>query len=209
MSSELSDQVGEAATHEAKPAITHKPVTAMILSFVGGILILSLGCFNLSEIILGFGGLDGILGFSYGFLSLLCGIIVTVMPFALSQEPGKSKTCGLLIIMFSLLGLVSRSLGGAIIGSVLGTMGGVFAYRWNGTEANADPIVRVLERSEKRLKILKTLEDMDAPFLISEFFIIELMLIFLAIQGGLVLTLIVVIPLTIVLLAFAYVALWK
>ena len=59
---------------------------------------------------------------------LICGIFVTMSAVLLRLKPNQRQTWGMLVLVFSILGFFG--LGGFIVGSVLGIVGGIMTLRW-------------------------------------------------------------------------------
>ncbi len=72
---------------------------------------------------------DYLLGFS--ILGLICGVIVIVASFILNLRQMEHTTWGIVILIFSALSFVS--MGGWIIGAVLGIAGGVIGVTWRSS----------------------------------------------------------------------------
>jgi hypothetical protein len=130
------------------------PNIPSILALVGGALIVLFDIFLLavSVVILphlnytnfqtprGYVGSPG--GLAAGFVGaiavfgLICGVIVTMSAVLLRLKPDQRQTWGILVLVFSILGFFG--IGGFIIGSVLGIVGGILTLRWKPV-ATADP----------------------------------------------------------------------
>ncbi len=128
-----------------------RPTVAMILSIIGGTLMLLGGSMALMmlayhdggfEMMDGFGGMmddyghmmDG-LDFPYGMasglmlVSLVSGVLVIVGAVMINIHPSQSITWGIVVLVFSILSFVG--MGGFVIGAVLGVVGGgVLALTW-------------------------------------------------------------------------------
>lgn len=77
------------------------------------------------------GAIQGIASFVVGGLGtfgLISGIIVLVSAIMLQVSPGRSRTWGVLILVFSVLSFLGT--GGFVVGAILGVVGGVLALRW-------------------------------------------------------------------------------
>lgn len=70
---------------------------------------------------------------------LICGIIVTMSSVLLRLKPAQRQTWGVLVLVFSILGFFG--LGGFIVGSILGIVGGILALQWKPARAT-DPTPR-------------------------------------------------------------------
>ena len=121
---------------------TDRLTTAFIISLIAGILII-LG--NLYTTMLGItmmGGLGGMMGQqAYGamggtwILGLISGIIVLISAIMLNIRPGEAthgmRACctmwGTMILLFSIVSLFGGSMGGFLIGAILGIVGGALA----------------------------------------------------------------------------------
>lgn len=107
------------------------PKTGHILSLIGGILVLLVGGDRLMELIRfgsypGGTGLDGALDLGFG---LICGLIIIVGSIMLFRRPQQHRMWGVIVLIFSLLSLVGTA-GGAIIGLLLGSIGGILGITW-------------------------------------------------------------------------------
>lgn len=126
---------------------TARPVTAFILSLIGGLIILLGGILASISYIAGntsfgwFGGMmgnwHGIMGtfglpysylIAFSIIGLISGIIVTIGAFMLNSRPMEHNAWGTIIIAFSVISFVS--MGGFIIGAILGLAGGAYALSW-------------------------------------------------------------------------------
>jgi len=127
-----------------------RPTIAVILSIIGGALMLLGGSMALMmltyndggfEMMDGFGGMMGDyghmmggLGFPYGIVSglmlvsLVSGVLVIVGAAMISIHPSQSSMWGIVVLMFSIISFVG--MGGFVIGAVLGIVGGVLALTW-------------------------------------------------------------------------------
>jgi len=116
---------------------TDRLTTAFIISLIAGILII-LG--NLYTTMLGItmmGGLGGMMGQqAYGamggtwILGLISGIIVLISAIMLNIRHGMRACCtmwGTMILLFSIVSLFGGSMGGFLIGAILGIVGGALA----------------------------------------------------------------------------------
>jgi Family of unknown function (DUF6114) len=129
-----------------KTASTY-PKTASILALAGGVLIVLTGVILIaaSAFILPHldysnltvpqglspssmpGLISGIVGVM-GAFGLVSGAIVLVSAVVLLTNPGQRRTCGVLILVFSVLSFIG--LGGFVVGAILGISGGILALRW-------------------------------------------------------------------------------
>jgi len=113
--------------------------TAYLLSLIGGVLILvgSLTMFGCGIGACGIGfmgsmmsymiGSFGLLGF-FNYMSVIgivSALIILYGAFMLKNKPNEGKTWGTLVLVFSLISLLS--MGGFLVGSILGIIGGIFA----------------------------------------------------------------------------------
>jgi hypothetical protein len=127
-----------------------RPTAAMILSIIGGVLMIvggSMAFMMLSYnsdglgMMSGFGGMMGSyrgmmddVGFPYAMmdglmlLSLVSGILVIVGAVMIDIHPSQSRTWGIIVLIFSIISLVG--MGGFLIGAVLGVTGGAIALSW-------------------------------------------------------------------------------
>ena len=122
------------------------PNIPTILALVGGALIVLVDIFLLAVSIVilphinytnfhtpqGYTGSPGNLAAGFvgaiAVFGLICGIIVTTSSILIRLKPAQRQTWGILVLVFSVLGFFG--LGGFIIGSVLGIVGGILALRW-------------------------------------------------------------------------------
>lgn len=127
-----------------------RPTVAVILSIIGGVLMLvggSMAFMMLSYnnggfgMMSGFGGMMGgyrgmmdDVGFPYVMMdglmlvSLVSGILVIVGAVMIDIHPSQSRTWGIIVLIFSIVSLVG--MGGFLIGAVLGVAGGALALSW-------------------------------------------------------------------------------
>lgn len=99
-----------------------KPTAAFILSLIGGIIGLIVSFFLLW--IYGatpyyyeqYMGADVVLGLWIGF----CSLLVVIGAIMMNQSPEKARTWGIIVLIFSVIGL----------GSILGLIGGILAIVW-------------------------------------------------------------------------------
>ncbi len=128
-----------------------KPVTAYILSLIGGLIILlggtlasiayiagnsSLGWFGgmWGGMTSGWHGMMGTFGLPYSYMvafsliALISGVIVTIGAFMLNSRPMEHNAWGTIIVAFSVISFVG--MGGFIIGAILGLAGGAYALSW-------------------------------------------------------------------------------
>ena len=124
----------------------NKPSSAVILSLVGGVLMLLTGVifwmFTYGFIGLGMmggyggmmGGLQGMMG-SFGFpfglmmgfplIGLVSGILVIVGAVMLETRPAEHTGWGTVLLVFSIISFLG--MGGFLVGAILGVIGGAFA----------------------------------------------------------------------------------
>ena len=121
---------------------------AFLLSLIGGVLILIgsfvilglgiLGAFGMGfmgsimdhmfDMMDGFGTagvLSGVLVIAVSVIGIASGIIVIYGAFSVKNKPEERTTWGALILAFSLISLLS--LGGFLVGAILGILGGILA----------------------------------------------------------------------------------
>ena len=128
-----------------------KPVTAFLLSLIGGIIILLAGIVssiwflygsaamgNFGELWFGMmGGYNSMMGSfgvplgymtSFSLLGLVAGIIVITSAVMLNMRPQERSAWSILILIFSAISFLN--MGGFFIGGILGLIGGAFAFGW-------------------------------------------------------------------------------
>jgi hypothetical protein len=125
-----------------------RPVTAFILSLIGGVLILANGAVmftfwgssfgwmmsGLGGMMGGYQGMMGSLGFPFGFMQsfmfvgLVSGIIIMIGAVMLNARPSEHFAWGVIILVFSVISFLG--MGGFIVGAILGIIGGTFAISW-------------------------------------------------------------------------------
>jgi hypothetical protein len=127
-----------------------RPIAAVILSIIGGVLMLvggSMAFMMLSYNNGGFGmmnefggmmggyrGMMNDIGFPYATLdglmlvSLVSGILVIVGAVMMDIYPSQSMMCGIIVLVFSIISFIG--MGGFLIGAVLGIAGGILALSW-------------------------------------------------------------------------------
>ncbi len=124
-----------------------KPVAAFVLSLIAGILILA-GSAMITTFYFGvryFGGMMGgyygmmngykgmvnMLGFGGGWsyvpmaIGVISGIIILVGAIMIYNQPSKTLTWGVLIVVFSVVSFFG--MGGFFLGAILGVVGGILA----------------------------------------------------------------------------------
>jgi CDP-diglyceride synthetase len=130
-------------------AYNQGPITAFILSLIGGILILITGIVGLAWFGAagpywgGFGGwMSGMMGGYHGFfgggeygffavlslLGLVSGVLIIVGAIMLRSRPQDHLVWGVLILIFALVSFAD--MGGYLIGALLGIAGGALAISY-------------------------------------------------------------------------------
>ncbi len=109
-----------------------KPTIAILLSIIGGILILILGI-----IILAVGAafmafmvpvwLSSVVS-GIGIWGVICGLVVLVSSYLTYVKPAPYTMWGILILVFSILSFIEG--GGFIVGAILGIIGGIWILTW-------------------------------------------------------------------------------
>ncbi len=109
-----------------------KPTIAILLSIIGGILILILGI-----IILAVGAafmafmvpvwLSSLVS-GIGIWGIICGLVVLVASYLCYVKPEPYTIWGILILVFSILSFIEG--GGFFIGAILGIIGGIWILMW-------------------------------------------------------------------------------
>ena len=137
-------------------SIPSKPVAAFALSLVAGVFIL-LGSVVMSMFVLGFPGMmmggtegtqvgTGMTGMMGGMMvpwmlgtvpvlaafGIASGIMVTLGSVMLYTRPVENHLWGAIILAFSVVSILG-SMGGLMVGLVLGTLGGILALTWTNT----------------------------------------------------------------------------
>ena len=105
------------------------PTAAFVLSLIGGIIVLIAGIVvaAVGAVLTFFlGGIGGV----FGLLGVLWGILTIVSAAMLHARPAQHQTWGALIVVFSLLSWFG-SFGGAVVGFVLGLIGGILGIVWH------------------------------------------------------------------------------
>jgi hypothetical protein len=126
-----------------------RPSVAVILSIIGGVLMLVGGsmAFMMLSYNSGFGMMSGFGGMMGDYsdmmdgvnlpcatlgglmlLSLVSGILVIVGAVMMDIHPSQSRTWGIIVLVFSIVSFVG--MGGFLIGAVLGVVGGAMALGW-------------------------------------------------------------------------------
>ena len=130
-------------------SVEDKPVAAFILSLLGGIFIL-LGAFVMSMFAFGTGNMMGMMGmmsgtmagssglmammmmgysFAFAIVGLASGALVILGSVMLYNRPSESRIWSAVIFAFSLLSILG-SMGGFMVGLVMGVLGGTFGLVW-------------------------------------------------------------------------------
>ena len=78
-----------------------------------------------------------------GMLGIILGLILIAGAIMLNRRPAQHTTWGILILIFSILGLFG-GMGGYLIGLILGIVGGALAIAWRGS------LQRQLETAPRR-----------------------------------------------------------
>jgi hypothetical protein len=125
-----------------------KPVTAFLLSLIGGLIILVGSVIGSIWYLFGgtfyggfwggmmdgWHGMMGGFGFPYGYMAgfslagLVSGIIIVVSAVMLNIQPAAHTSWGIVILVFSIISFID--MGGFFIGAILGIIGGAFAISW-------------------------------------------------------------------------------
>ena len=129
-----------------------RPSVAVILSLVGGALMLIGGGISFIMTLYGWGfgmmagfggmmggyqGMMGSFGVPFGFMGslmlvgLVSGILVIICAVMLNTRPAEHGAWGIVIVIFSIVSFVGT--GGFFIGAILGIIGGAFAIGWKPT----------------------------------------------------------------------------
>jgi len=140
-------------------SVPSKPVAAFALSLVAGVFIL-LGSVVMSRFVFGFPGMmmggtegtqvgtgmTGMTGMMGGMMvpwmlgtvpvlaafGIASGIMVTLGSVMLYTRPVENHLWGAIILAFSVVSILG-SMGGLMVGLVLGTLGGILALTWTNT----------------------------------------------------------------------------
>ncbi len=110
-------------------APVERPSSAVVLSFVGGLLVLGSGLvmIRLGSFLNPIRAING--AWSVGFLALLCGVLMTLGAIMLFFMPQKNVIWGLMVLGSSFASLFC-ALGGLYIGFFLGFAGGILGMTW-------------------------------------------------------------------------------
>jgi hypothetical protein len=123
-----------------------KPTVAFVLSLLSGILTLIGGLTVTYVGVWRFGFMERVMrGYRYAFaagpgyfspfvsfmgmLGIIFGVIVIVSAVMLNRQPRQHQTWGVLILIFSILGIFG-GMAGYIVGLILGIVGGALAIAW-------------------------------------------------------------------------------
>ena len=125
----------------------NRPSVAVVLSLIGGILMLLGGAIFSFVSFTGFGmmggyrgmmdgywGMMGGFGFPFGFMmvfsliGMISGVLVIIGAVMLNTRPSEHITWGIIVLVFSMINFLS--MGGFFVGSILGIIGGALALSW-------------------------------------------------------------------------------
>jgi vacuolar-type H+-ATPase subunit I/STV1 len=108
-----------------------KPTVAIVLSLIGGILILLFGMIMGIITIINYGPGRGEIIIVLGLLGIIYGILVIIgASLICTGEIRKVRIGGVLVLLFSILSIFSPAFGGFIIGFILGFVGNILALVW-------------------------------------------------------------------------------
>ena len=125
-----------------------RPMTAFILSLIGGLLMVVNGGLMFMLFMVGgwgpggimggmmggYQGMMGSFGFPFGFMSslmlveLVAGILVIIGAVMLNVRPEEHRAWGVVILVFSIISFLG--MGGFLVGAILGIISGSFALSW-------------------------------------------------------------------------------
>jgi hypothetical protein len=111
-----------------------KPISAFILSLLGGIFISVMGGIFLvrgTELLPRFTRFMGIwpeIEMMRGLMGVIFGVLVITGALMLYNMPMQHSTWGVLIVVFSTLSLIAT--GGLLVGFILGFIGGILGVTW-------------------------------------------------------------------------------
>ena len=121
------------------------PIGPVILSIIGGVLILGYGVLIIGLGVGGFGSminLTGTQGMSAGTVNLaleavggwgvVCGILVILGAAMIHRRPASHVAWGLVTVLFSILSIFGGA--GLFIGLIIGIVGGAWAVIWKSTQ---------------------------------------------------------------------------
>jgi hypothetical protein len=128
----------------------NRPNLAVILSLIGGILMILSGAIFSMFGFTGFGmmggyrgmmggywGMMGSFGFPFGFMmffsliGVVSGVLVIIGAVMLNTHSSEHTTWGIIVLVFSMISFLGS--GGFFVGAILGIIGGVFALSWRPT----------------------------------------------------------------------------
>ncbi len=134
--------------------VEEKPVTPFVLSLIGGVFIL-LGAFTMSIFAFGtmrmmnmMGMMSGMMTSMYdemgmgatmgsarvlGLLGLASGTMVILGAVLIYTRPAESQVWGTVVLAFSLVSILG-SMGGFLVGLILGVIGGSLALSWKSNQ---------------------------------------------------------------------------
>jgi hypothetical protein len=128
------------------------PMIAIVLSYIGGILILLAGIMILAMgatfgygyammggMMYGYGsGLIGSVMSGIGIWSIICGVVIIVGAWMIGSNPVAAHTTwGALILALSALSYIGG--GGFLFGGILGIIGGILAITWKPAQTAEAP----------------------------------------------------------------------
>jgi len=124
--------------------MTDKPTAAFVLGLVGGIidLLIAFALFVHGARLASIGG--GFLA-GYGFIGMIWGVLSIVFSALLYAQPARHQLYGALVLVFAVLSWFG-SIGGLIIGFLLGLIGGILGIVWKPSAPTAPvqpPITRI------------------------------------------------------------------
>ena len=133
-----SEGLAEMSGYAPSSLDVDRPIGALILSLIGGLIILVVGIYVGS--VLGTfaratgGAAHGLLGLAsgLGWLSAFFGLLIIVLGVVVYAQPERHLGGGIGILVLSLLSLVGS--GGLFIGLILGVVGGILAIIFVPTE---------------------------------------------------------------------------
>ena len=121
-------------------SLEERPTIAVVLSLIGGSLMLLSGVMMFTMLMhgwMGFGMMGGYMGMMenvgvpFGFMGglslvgMASGILVIIGAVMLSFRPAEHEAWGIVILTFSVISFLG--MGGFLIGAILGVIGGAFA----------------------------------------------------------------------------------
>jgi len=149
-------------------SLEDRPTVAVILSLIGGALMLLSGAMMFMMLTYGGGsfgmmggfggmmggyqGMMGSFGVPFGFMvglsliGLVSGILVIIGAVMLDVRPAEHTAWGIVILVFSIISFLGT--GGFFIGAILGTIGGAFSLAWKprpelAKQANIQPQINL------------------------------------------------------------------